>query len=45
MIGKRKRKGGKVSGFEKKDQKIVEVEKCRNGPCSNRDPLKCFCRI
>ena len=32
--GKRKRKTGKVPEFEKRDQKIVEIEKCRNCPCS-----------
>ena len=40
-----KRKSGKLPGFEKRDQKIVEIEKCRNCPCSDRGPWKCFCRI
>ena len=43
--GKRKIKSGKVRGFEKRDQKIVEIEKCRNCLCSDRGPWKCFCRI
>ena len=42
---KEKRKSGKVPGFEKRDQKIVEIDKCRNWPCSHRGPWKCFCRI
>ena len=42
---RRKRKSGKVPGFEKRDQKIVEIEKCRNCPCSDWGPWKCFCRI
>ena len=42
---KRKRKSGKVPGFEKRGQKILEIEKYRNFPCSDRGPWKCFCRI
>ena len=42
--GKRKRKSGKVSGFETRDQKIVEIEKCRKCPFSGRGPWKGFSR-
>ena len=34
----RERKCGKVPGFEKRDQKIVEIEKFKNCPCSDRGP-------
>ena len=44
-VEEKKRKSGKVLGFEKRDQKIVKIEKCRNCPCSDRAPWKCFCRI
>ena len=42
---KEKRKNGKVTGFEKSDQKIVEIEKCRNCPCRDMGPWKCSCRV
>ena len=35
----------KYQDLKKRDQKIVEIEKCRNCPCSDRGPWKCFCRI
>ena len=38
-------KSGKVPGFGKRDKKIVEIEKCRNCPCSDGGLWKCFCRI
>ena len=38
----KKRKSRKVPGFEKRDQKIVEIEKCRDCPCCDRGPWKCF---
>ena len=41
----KKRKSGKVPRFEKRDYKIVEIEKRRNCPCSDRGRWKCFCRI
>ena len=41
----KKKKSGKVPTFGKRDQKIVEIEKCRNCPCSDKDPWKCFCSI
>ena len=44
-VEEKEKKGGKVPGFEKRDQKIVEIEKCRNCPCSDMGPWKCFCRI
>ena len=34
----------KYQDLKKRDQKIVEIEKCRNCPCSDRGPWKCFCR-
>ena len=37
-VEKKEKKSGKVPGFEKRDQKIVEIEKCRNCPCSGRGP-------
>ena len=44
---KEKEKGEKFlkKGFEKRDQKIVEIEKCRNCRYSDRGSRKCFCRI
>ena len=42
---KEKEKVKKVLGFEKRDQKIVEIDKCRNCPCSDRGPWNCFCEI
>ena len=44
-VEEKKRKSGKVPGFKKRDQKIVEIEKCRNCPCSDRGPWKCLYRI
>ena len=41
----KKRKSGKVPGFEKRDETIVEIEKCRNCHCSHEGLWKCFCRI
>ena len=35
----------KYQDLKKRDQKIVEIEKCRNCPCSDKDPWKCFCSI
>ena len=35
---KEKEKVQKVSGFEKRDQKIVEIKKCRNCSCNDRGP-------
>ena len=34
-----------MPGFEKRDYKIVEIEKRRNCPCSDRDRWKCFCQF
>ena len=42
---KKRRKSGKVPGFQKRDQKIVEIEKYRSCPCSDMGPRKRFCRI
>ena len=42
---KEKRKSRIVLGFEKRDQKIVEIEKCRNCRCSDRGSWDYFCRI
>ena len=39
------KESGKVPEFEKRDQKIVKIEKCRNCPCSDRGRWKCSCRI
>ena len=41
----KKEKSGKVPGFEKRDEKIVEIEKCRNYHRSHEGLWKCFCRI
>ena len=42
---KEKEKVEKYQDLKKRDQKIVEIEKCRTCPCSDRGPWKCFCRI
>ena len=34
-----------MPGFEKRDYKIVEMEKRRNCPCSDRGRWKCFCQF
>ena len=44
-VEEKEKKSGKAPGFERRDQKIVEIEKCRNCRCSDRGPWKCFCRI
>ena len=44
-VEEKEKKSGKAQGFERRDQKTVEIEKCRNCRCSDRGPWKCFCRI